>query len=254
MMGHSNTTMEATHMGTQSISASTALDVLHDLAIQMRDGPGKPNLAQDIVETLEAGMGYELLAVLVKTEPSERLQPLALSRQGRNAAFVEADKVYVKSRCADVAIGLTNWVARTGDSVRVGNVADDRRYFGIREEIKSELCVPLKVGMETIGVLNTETTAPNAYSASDERFLQTAASHIALALQYNLENDTTRARPKGHSGRRHITTACMYCLLMKNRDGSWVPPADHLRDEFEILTSHGICPDCYKRLKRRPSR
>ncbi len=224
-------------MSRKATAASKALDILHDVGIHLRDNPEKTDLAQDVVDILETGMGYEFLAVLVVTEPGKDMHPLALSKQGQDAAFLEADKAYVESRCATQRVGLTRWVATTGQSARVGNVAEDPRYFGIRDDIKSELCVPLLVGKEVIGVINTETARPDAYTATDERFLETAACHLALGIKYNQQRLDERSR----------VTMCSYCKRVRVEPDTWISTEAYLISRSGIRFSHGICPPCYER-------
>src|SRR5208337_5319214 len=49
--------------------------------------------------------------------------------------------------------GLTGWVARTGKPARVGDVSRDPRYIMLRQEVQSELAVPLEVNGEVRGVI-----------------------------------------------------------------------------------------------------
>ena len=210
----------------------------------LRDSSWTANIAQCIVDVLEERMGYELLAVLVASGPGSRMRPLALSKQGQDTAFLEADKAYVETRCSSPGLGLTNWVARTGKSVRVGNVAEDSRYFGIRGDIQSELCVPLLVDGEMIGVINTETATPNAYGAADQRFLETAASHIALAIKYSQRQELGLGHV-GRSGRGSpLSTSCMYCKSMRMGKDNWVSPEEFLLRRLGVVLSHGVCPSC----------
>src|SRR5437773_7566668 len=47
-----------------------------------------------------------------------------------------------------VGEGITGWVARTGKPARVGDVSQDSRYVMLRQDIRSELAVPLEVNGE----------------------------------------------------------------------------------------------------------
>ncbi|RMF85522.1 MAG: GAF domain-containing protein, partial [Nitrospinota bacterium] len=140
-------------------------------------------LSQEIIRVLEDTLGYEYGAVLLIEEGSDRLLPFALSEQGKGPDFVEADKAYVASHPLRVGVGITGWVAQSGKSVRVGDVRKDPRYYAMREEIRSELCVPLRLGDRVIGVVNVETPRLNAYTETDQRVLETVASQIAVAIQ-----------------------------------------------------------------------
>ena len=223
------------------------LEAIHELGTRLSNDPHSDHLAQECVEILERSMGYELLAVLTVTEPGAGLRPIALSKQGRDLAFVDSDKRYVESRCSDQAAGLTGWVAQTGRTVRVGVVQDDGRYYGIRDNIQSELCVPLCVGGKVTGVLNTETTTPNSYSVTDELFLETAASHIALALEYHRKHRSELLREQlGKAGSR-IHTICSYCKNVRVEKDNWCEVESFFLYHYGAVFSHGVCPSCLKR-------
>src|SRR5271155_2891579 len=53
------------------------------------------------------------------------------------------------SHAADLKLrvgqGITGWVARTGKPARVGDVRQDPRYIKLRDNVRSELAVPLEV-------------------------------------------------------------------------------------------------------------
>ncbi|RME07753.1 MAG: HD domain-containing protein, partial [Anaerolineae bacterium] len=66
---------------------------------------------------------------------------------------------------------------------RVDDVSRDQRYLPLRAEVRSELCVPLKVGQQIIGVINVESAQLAAYTAEDQRLLETVAAQIAIAIQ-----------------------------------------------------------------------
>ena len=79
--------------------------------------------------------------------------------------------------------GITGWVARTGKPARVGNVAQDPRYFMLRPEVRSELAVPLEVNGEVRGVLNVDSDRLDAFSAEDQELLEGLATQAALVIQ-----------------------------------------------------------------------
>ncbi len=71
-----------------------------------------------------------------------------------------------------VGEGITGWVARHGKVARVGDVSKDSRYIMAKENVRSELAVPLSVGGELLrGVLNVDSDRPDAFSDEDEQLL-----------------------------------------------------------------------------------
>ena len=140
-------------------------------------------IGQRLIETMERLLSYECGAVLVVDEATQELVPLALSDQGRGPDFVAQDKEYVHSRRQHVGEGIIGWVAQHGQTVRLGDVRQDPRYFAMREDIRSELCVPLIVGEQVIGALNVETSKADAYDENDERLLTALAGPAAVTIE-----------------------------------------------------------------------
>jgi len=140
-------------------------------------------LAQEIIRVLEGAIGYEFGAVLLIDEGTHHLKPFAISDQGKGSAFIQSDKDYISSQAPQLGRGITGWVVQTGESVRLGDVTQDPRYFSMRTDIRSELCVPLRVDARIIGVVNVETSRPDAYSEADQRVLETIAAQIGIAIQ-----------------------------------------------------------------------
>lgn len=81
-----------------------------------------------------------------------------------------------------LAQGITGWVARTGQALRVGDVAADRRYVAVREGVRSELAVPLAFEGQVQGVLNMDSDRPGAFSADDEELLVALGAQTARVL------------------------------------------------------------------------
>jgi len=77
-------------------------------------------------------------------------------------------------------------VAREGGALNVPDVTRDPRYL-LHDEAApptySELCVPMKIRTDVIGVLNIESGTRNHFTATDQFLLQVLASQTAVALQ-----------------------------------------------------------------------
>ncbi len=159
------------------------LTALNKAALQLQKLQSPQILASEIIKSLEAILNYTYSAVLLIDEAGERLIPFALSAQKQNASFAEQDKRYVESADIRVGKGITGWVARSGQNIRLGDVRQDERYLGIRDDIRSELCVPLKANERVIGVINIESTQADTYSENDERVLETVAAQVSIAIQ-----------------------------------------------------------------------
>jgi signal transduction histidine kinase len=82
-----------------------------------------------------------------------------------------------------MAQGLTGWVARAGKPVRVGDVHNDPRYVKMRDDVRSELAVPLEVMGTVRGVLNVNSPTENAFSEDDQDLLEALAVQAARVIQ-----------------------------------------------------------------------
>jgi signal transduction histidine kinase len=79
--------------------------------------------------------------------------------------------------------GITGWVARAGKPARVGDVRGDPRYVMLRNDVRSELAVPLEVMGEVRGVINVDSQSENAFSVEDQELLEELAAQAAKVIQ-----------------------------------------------------------------------
>ncbi|MBT3313395.1 MAG: PAS domain S-box protein [Anaerolineae bacterium] len=188
------------------------LTSIHETAQQLQVLQTTETLSQTLIRILEKNLNYEYGAILLLDAQDKKLIPFALSEQGRNLEFVEMDKAYILSQRTQVGKGITGWVAQTGKSVRLGDVREDERYLPLRSEIRSELCVPLHIGDQIIGVINTETSKTNAYTELDQRVLETIAAQIVVAIQNarlleQIQGQTAELEQRVKERTRELSTA-----------------------------------------------
>ncbi len=81
-----------------------------------------------------------------------------------------------------VGQGITGWVARSGKPARVGDVQHDPRYVMLRDDVRSELAVPLEVLGTIRGVLNVDSGSENAFSEADQELLEELAVQAAKVI------------------------------------------------------------------------
>ena len=78
--------------------------------------------------------------------------------------------------------GIVGWVAQTGQPVVVPDTTQDPRYIEANPETRSEMAAPLLADHRVIGVINVESTRPNAFSAADLQLLSALAGQLAIIL------------------------------------------------------------------------
>ncbi|MHB0913433.1 MAG: GAF domain-containing protein [Armatimonadota bacterium] len=79
--------------------------------------------------------------------------------------------------------GITTYVAATGKPYRTGNVSSDPYYLKYFEDVKSEIAVPiLNAEGQTRGVINVDSSEPEAFDALDTSVLVSLASVAGLGI------------------------------------------------------------------------
>jgi len=159
------------------------LVAIHKAGQQLRYLQTSEQLARKIIDVLSEVVRFDYGAVLLIDEVTGMLVPYALSVPGHAPRFVKGDLDLIANYGMSPGKGVSGWVAQHCQSVCLGDVKQDPRYVAPVTYFHSELCVPLSVGDTVIGVVNVESTEPNAYGESDQRVLETVAAQIGVAIQ-----------------------------------------------------------------------
>jgi PAS domain S-box-containing protein len=81
--------------------------------------------------------------------------------------------------------GIIGWVATYGEPVVANDISAEPRYISSisdRTETQAELCLPIKIGGQTVGVLDVQSPRLNAFSANDVTAMKILAAQIAVAI------------------------------------------------------------------------
>ncbi len=216
------------------------LDTLLELKPAISDLPAVTESVQAAVDLVERKLSYENAAVLTVDRASGRLRPIALGRTRLNGGTLEQDRAHVESKRPRREAGITGWVCRTGEPVLSGDVRQDPRYLPVRDNIRSELCVPIRAEKNVIGVLNVETTRRRAYDRDDLRFLSLVANDLSTVFRAAGAPARIDPLPAGLS---MLVPICATCHKCRTDAGDW----QRLEAYFmrrDVLFTHGLCPDC----------
>jgi PAS domain S-box-containing protein len=115
-------------------------------------------------------------------------------------------------------------VVLSGRPRRIADVRLEPNYVQVTLGIYSELCIPIKIGERTIGVINAESQQLDFFTEDDERLLLTIANQMAIAIERIQLFDLERKRRQEAETLRQATAALSTSLDL-----------DHVLDA--ILTS-----------------
>jgi diguanylate cyclase (GGDEF)-like protein len=151
------------------------LMVLHDVATVATQADSIDRLIESTTEIIGKSLFPDNCGILLLDEEKNILRPHPSYR-------FTFDK-HLSLHDIPLGQGITGQVAQTGQSIRIGNLEVIQNYIEIDQSTASELCVPVKFKDKVLGVINAESTRPEAFSVDDERLLGTVAGQLATTIE-----------------------------------------------------------------------
>ncbi|HKI11614.1 MAG TPA: SpoIIE family protein phosphatase [Candidatus Acidoferrum sp.] len=188
----------ATAYVTEPKQADT-LALLYELSHEITSILDRGELLRLIAEHVKKLVDYDVFTVMLWNESTQVLE----------SVFAKRYEDAIPSRVSiPLHQGITGSAAAERRTIRVIDVRLDPRYLrcGTDVEVRSELVVPLLRQDRLVGVLDLESTVPDAFSAEHERLLNILGSYVAVALenarlfeearetQVRMQNDLETAR------------------------------------------------------------
>jgi Nif-specific regulatory protein len=93
--------------------------------------------------------------------------------------------------------GVTGRCIITGKVRNVGDTSQDKYYIAVRQDIRSELAVPLRVGNKNFGVISVDSKRLDAFNSEHEEYLEMLANYAAQIF-------TTTTSVESLSHRTHL--------------------------------------------------
>ncbi|MGZ9163876.1 MAG: GAF domain-containing protein, partial [Anaerolineales bacterium] len=151
------------------------LTMLHEVALISTQVDTIDQLIERVTEIIGKNLFPDNFGILLMDEERDVLHPHPSYR------FASAKDLFP----TDIPLGqgVTGQVAKTGQSIRIGNVGDMQNYIRVTQGTSSELCVPIKLKDRVLGVINTESTRAEAFSLDDELLLGTLAGQLATGIE-----------------------------------------------------------------------
>ncbi len=172
----------------------TELEVLYTSGLILNRLSSPQKIGEKVIELLEQKMNWHHSAIRLYDPVDRSLsllafsQPMLVDEQEHQKVKELLEKSVTKSDD-----GLSGWVVRNNQAIRVNNVSEDSRYRESYAGMSSGLYVPISLGKKVIGVISIESEKPNGFSESDERFVATLSNQAAVAIENaRLNNDLER--------------------------------------------------------------
>lgn len=152
------------------------LSLLYEISHELTSILDRGELLRRIAERVKKLVDYDVFTVMPWNESKQVLESVFSMR------FQDA----IPSRFEmPLHQGITGTAAAERRTIRIVDMQLDPRYLscGTDVEVRSELVVPLLLQNRLIGVLDLESTKPQAFSAEHERLLNILGSYVAVALE-----------------------------------------------------------------------
>ena len=131
-------------------------------------------LLENVAGIVKEVVPYDLFAILLYTERNQGLR-IRYSIGHRNEI--------VRSLVIPMNEGITGTAAATLQPVLSGDVQHDPRYLNALDAVRSELAVPMTARGKLVGVIDLQSTRPDAYSDRDKSLIRLIAARVGTAVE-----------------------------------------------------------------------
>lgn len=150
------------------------LDFLLEVAAITSETLQLEQLLDNVADVVRQVIPHELFAILLYSDRRKGLR-IRYSRGHR--------KEVVHNLVIPLGEGITGVAAATQQPVSVGDVREDQRYLNALDAVRSELAVPMVLHGKLVGVIDLQSTTPEAFSPQDRALLQLLASRVGAAIE-----------------------------------------------------------------------
>lgn len=138
-------------------------------------------LLTQVVELIRSSFGYYHAQIFLVEPGSDRATFRASSGHRLNEKWRE------EGRTARIGReGIIGWVAQHGEALLANDVTREPRYIPddprLLPDTRAELAVPLILEGVTVGVLDVQSSEPDAFDEGDSFILRTLADQVAVAV------------------------------------------------------------------------
>jgi len=161
------------------------MSLLYEVAVPLAGAPDFDEAVSRAIQAIQSMLGCEQVNLFLVDEGSETLHlhgASPLQASGARDIRVPLGK------------GVIGRVAETGELANVADVRGKTDVLALVPGLRSELCIPLKLGSWVIGVIDAQANQPHAFEDKDVRLLGIVAGQLAAVLQSARLYEATRQR------------------------------------------------------------
>jgi sigma-B regulation protein RsbU (phosphoserine phosphatase) len=155
---------------------AASLELLYEVSRELTAILDREELLRRIAQHVKRIVNYHVFTVMLWNESSQFLESVFAMH------YEDAIPARLRLRLFQ---GITGTAAGERRPVRISDVRLDPRYvqFDTDVEVRAELVIPLLLQDRLIGVLDLESTVPQAFTLEHEQMLATMGSYVAIALE-----------------------------------------------------------------------
>jgi PAS domain S-box-containing protein len=176
--------IDKAHLHQETRRRLDEVSLLHEVALEATAALDFDTIISRTVQAIQRRLGFEYVSALLLDETDEYLHTHSAYAHGHPSDL---------ELTLRVGEGVAGRVAQARKPLLVPDVSLVENYVPTIPNVQSELCVPLRVGERVIGVINAESTRPDAFSLDEERLMVTIAGQLAVAMDNaRLHHETQR--------------------------------------------------------------
>jgi len=165
--------MIATRKAVRFRERSELLDFLLEVSTVTSQTLDLDELLANVSEIVKRVIPGELLAILLYSEKRRELRI--------RYALGHREEV-VENWSIPLGQGITGAAALTREPVLAADVRSDPRYLNAVEAVRTELAVPMIARRKLVGVIDMQSTRPNAFTEQDRALLRLIAGRVAVSI------------------------------------------------------------------------
>ncbi len=166
-----------TDLARRTVQLETAAEVARDAGVIQ----SVEQLLAETARLISTRFGFYHTGIFMLDEKKEYAVLRAASSAGGQQMIARGHKL----QAGDMPVGIVGEVAARGGAHIALDTGSDAVFFDNPDlpETRSEIALPLQARGERIGVLDVQSTEPDAFSQEDVAVLQTLADQVAVAIR-----------------------------------------------------------------------